>query len=25
VVKSNTRAVDFYQHHGWRVHHEFPH
>jgi ribosomal protein S18 acetylase RimI-like enzyme len=25
VVKSNTRAVDFYQHHGWRVHREFPH
>ena len=25
VVTSNTRAVDFYQHHGWRVHREFPH
>jgi len=25
VVKSNTRAVDFYQHHGWSVHREFPH
>jgi ribosomal protein S18 acetylase RimI-like enzyme len=25
VVKSNTRAVDFYQHHRWRVHREFPH
>jgi ribosomal protein S18 acetylase RimI-like enzyme len=25
VVKSNIRAVDFYQQHGWRVHHEFPH
>jgi ribosomal protein S18 acetylase RimI-like enzyme len=25
VVKSNTQAVDFYQHHGWRVHREFPH
>ena len=25
VVKSNTRAVDFYQHHGWRVLREFPH
>jgi GNAT superfamily N-acetyltransferase len=25
VVKSNTRAVDFYQHHGWKLHREFPH
>lgn len=25
VVKSNTRAVEFYQSHGWRVHREFPH
>jgi ribosomal protein S18 acetylase RimI-like enzyme len=25
VVKSNTRAVGFYQSHGWRVHREFPH
>lgn len=25
VVKSNTRAVQFYQSHGWRVHREFPH
>jgi ribosomal protein S18 acetylase RimI-like enzyme len=25
VVKSNTRAVRFYQGHGWRVHREFPH
>jgi ribosomal protein S18 acetylase RimI-like enzyme len=25
VVKSNTRAVDFYRSHGWSVHHEFPH
>jgi ribosomal protein S18 acetylase RimI-like enzyme len=25
VVKSNTRAVPFYQSHGWRVHREFPH
>src|SRR5262249_39749556 len=25
VVKSNTRAVQFYQSRGWRVHHEFPH
>jgi ribosomal protein S18 acetylase RimI-like enzyme len=25
VVKSNTRAVDFYQHNGWRVLREFPH
>jgi len=25
VVKSNTRAVRFYQNQGWRVHHEFPH
>lgn len=25
VVKSNTRAVDFYQHHGWRVRRQFPH
>jgi len=25
VVKSNNRAVDFYQHHGWKVHREFPH
>lgn len=25
VVKSNTRAVEFYQTHGWRVHREFPH
>lgn len=25
VVKSNTRAVRFYQSHGWRVHREFPH
>jgi hypothetical protein len=23
--ESNIRAVDFYQQHGWRVHHEFPH
>jgi ribosomal protein S18 acetylase RimI-like enzyme len=25
VVKSNTRAVEFYQSHGWRVQREFPH
>jgi ribosomal protein S18 acetylase RimI-like enzyme len=25
VVKSNTRAVQFYRGHGWRVHREFPH
>ena len=25
VVKSNTRAVEFYQKHGWRVQREFPH
>jgi ribosomal protein S18 acetylase RimI-like enzyme len=25
VVKSNTRAVEFYQRHGWRVQREFPH
>ncbi len=25
VVKSNTRAVQFYKGEGWRVHHEFPH
>ena len=25
VVKSNTRAVDFYRSHGWRVHREFSH
>jgi ribosomal protein S18 acetylase RimI-like enzyme len=25
VVKSNTRAVEFYRSHGWTVHHEFPH
>jgi ribosomal protein S18 acetylase RimI-like enzyme len=25
VVKSNTRAVEFYQTHGWRIHGEFPH
>jgi ribosomal protein S18 acetylase RimI-like enzyme len=25
VVKSNTRAVRFYQSHGWAVHREFPH
>jgi len=25
VAKSNTRAVQFYQDHGWRVHREFPH
>lgn len=25
VVKSNTRAVEFYQSHGWSVHREFPH
>jgi ribosomal protein S18 acetylase RimI-like enzyme len=25
VVKSNTRAVEFYQDHGWRVHREFSH
>jgi len=25
VVKSNTRAVEFYQNHGWRVQREFPH
>lgn len=25
VVQSNTRAVAFYQKHGWQVHREFPH
>ena len=25
VVKSNTRAVRFYETHGWKVHREFPH
>jgi len=25
VVKSNTRAVEFYQSHGWGVYREFPH
>jgi ribosomal protein S18 acetylase RimI-like enzyme len=25
VVKSNTRAVEFYRTHGWRVSREFPH
>jgi ribosomal protein S18 acetylase RimI-like enzyme len=25
VVKSNTRAVEFYQNHGWSVLREFPH
>jgi ribosomal protein S18 acetylase RimI-like enzyme len=25
VVKSNTRAVVFYQNHGWRIQREFPH
>jgi ribosomal protein S18 acetylase RimI-like enzyme len=25
VVKSNTRAVQFYKGHGWSVHREFPH
>ena len=25
VVKSNTRAVEFYQNHGWSVQREFPH
>jgi len=25
VVKSNTRAVQFYESRGWRVHREFPH
>jgi ribosomal protein S18 acetylase RimI-like enzyme len=25
VVKSNTRAVEFYRSHGWRVDREFPH
>jgi ribosomal protein S18 acetylase RimI-like enzyme len=25
VVKSNTRAIRFYQSHGWSVHREFPH
>jgi ribosomal protein S18 acetylase RimI-like enzyme len=25
VVKSNARAVQFYQSHGWRVQREFPH
>ena len=25
VVKSNTRAVQFYESHGWSVHREFPH
>jgi GNAT superfamily N-acetyltransferase len=25
VVKSNTRAVQFYQSRGWEVHREFPH
>jgi GNAT superfamily N-acetyltransferase len=25
VVKSNTRAVEFYQRHGWRVQRDFPH
>src|SRR5579863_9001320 len=25
VVKSNSRAVQFYETHGWNVHREFPH
>jgi ribosomal protein S18 acetylase RimI-like enzyme len=25
VVKSNSRAVDFYQSHGWKIQREFPH
>ena len=25
VVESNTRAVEFYQSHGWKIHREFPH
>jgi ribosomal protein S18 acetylase RimI-like enzyme len=25
VVKSNTRAVRFYETHGWKVHRKFPH
>jgi ribosomal protein S18 acetylase RimI-like enzyme len=25
VVKSNTRAVEFYRSHGWKVHRTFPH
>jgi len=25
VVKSNSRAVQFYQSQGWRIHREFPH
>lgn len=25
IVKSNTRAVQFYESQGWRVHREFPH
>jgi ribosomal protein S18 acetylase RimI-like enzyme len=25
VVKSNTRAVDFYRHLGWQIEREFPH
>lgn len=25
VVKSNTRAVQFYKNHGWSLHREFPH
>jgi ribosomal protein S18 acetylase RimI-like enzyme len=25
VVESNTRAVEFYQSHGWSVHRDFPH
>jgi ribosomal protein S18 acetylase RimI-like enzyme len=25
VVKSNSRAVDFYRQYGWSVHREFPH
>lgn len=25
VVKSNTRAVGFYQNHGWRIRRQFPH
>lgn len=25
VVKSNSRAIQFYETHGWKVHREFPH
>jgi ribosomal protein S18 acetylase RimI-like enzyme len=25
VVKTNARAIEFYQSHGWRVYREFPH